>query len=163
MMYSVAARPVMIGSIMSRVRTSGLSRSHRAIAVLPSSASPTTSRSGSLERISIKRLRIVSESSTTRTRILAITLSPHELAEGSEDEGLVELPFDDVGVRAGGVASLAVLGRRPRRDEDARHLAENRVRAHLRHELEPVHSGHLHVDEAHPVTARLRLDEPLLR
>ena len=71
-MYSVAARPVMTGSIMSSDTTSGRSDSHSSMACLPSSASPTTSKSGSLLSTSTRYLRTVSESSTTSTRILAM-------------------------------------------------------------------------------------------
>lgn len=72
MMYSVAASPVIIGIIMSIVTMSGRTFWQISIARLPSSAAPTSSICGSPARISSRRWRTVSKSSTTSTRILSI-------------------------------------------------------------------------------------------
>ena len=45
---------------------------HNSIACFPSSASPATVRSGSAPKTSIRCLRVVSESSTTSTRVFGI-------------------------------------------------------------------------------------------
>src|SRR5262245_646812 len=66
----VAAKPSRRGMWMSMVTTSGRSCSVRSTAFSPSSASPTTSSSGSVRKISTRRARAVAESSTTRTRIM---------------------------------------------------------------------------------------------
>jgi hypothetical protein len=68
----VAANPVIIGSIMSMVTMSGRTLLQISIACFPSWASPTSSICGSPARISRRRWRTVSESSTTSTRILSI-------------------------------------------------------------------------------------------
>jgi hypothetical protein len=72
MMYSVAARPVITGIIMSMVTISGRLHWQISMARLPYSASPMISSSGSAARISSRRLRTVRESSATRTRIFDI-------------------------------------------------------------------------------------------
>jgi hypothetical protein len=54
MMCSVATSPLIVGSIMSMVMTSGRSRPTSSTACPPSSASPTTCSSGSVASASRK-------------------------------------------------------------------------------------------------------------
>src|SRR5579864_76139 len=126
MMYSVAARPLITGRIMSSVTTSGRSFWHISIAVFPSAASPATCSSESALSTSTRRLRTVNESSTTRIRIFCMA-SVHQLLDGFEEMLLVELAFDDVGARPGLPAAPLIVGRVARGDENGWNLPQQRI------------------------------------
>ena len=68
-MARTASMPFISGISMSMVTSSGLSCSSLATAILPFTAVPTTSMSGSAERTSVTILRTTTESSTTITLI----------------------------------------------------------------------------------------------
>ena len=67
--------PSMRGISMSRVRTSGCSFGILSMAISGSLATPTTSMSGSICRVSVIVLRTSAESSITSTRILRFIAS----------------------------------------------------------------------------------------
>src|ERR1043165_848992 len=110
MMYSVAASPLISGSIMSIVTTSGRSAWHSSTARFPSPASPTSSMLGSAASISHRRRRTVSESSTTTTRIF--DTSTHQLIDLRQERVLIELALDHVPLRAHVATALQVFRRR---------------------------------------------------
>jgi hypothetical protein len=111
MTYSVAARPLITGSIMSMVITSGRNSRHRAIASFPSLASPTTSMRSSAFSTAQRRARTVAESSTTSTRVTAMSRD-REGANVFEEHFLVEVSLGDVRARSGVEPALPILGRR---------------------------------------------------
>lgn len=76
MIFSRNSMPFMFGISMSRVTTSGFRALIMPRASNGSPAAPTTSISGSRVRAAVIRLRMVAESSTTRTQILAISDPP---------------------------------------------------------------------------------------
>src|SRR5580704_4301099 len=131
MMYSVAESPLITGNIMSMVMTSGRVCRQSSIACLPSSASPAISMPGSAARISMWRLRTVTESSTTRTRIFLIgcAISTDHRRDHSQQIGLVEFALDDVAVGAGVTPALAVFRCIARGHQDRRSVAQHRIGA----------------------------------
>src|SRR5581483_6979692 len=88
--------------------------------------------------------------------------SSDELPDRREETALVELALHDVRVGADLDAAPAVLGRVARSDEDRGDLAERRVAARRRDELEAVHARHLDVDDEDAEGAGARLLEALL-
>src|ERR1017187_1682212 len=141
--YSVTATPVMRGSIMSSVITSGRSDWHNSMARWPSGASPTTSRPGSPPSTSTRRLRTVNESSTTRTRIFV--MSPYQPTNRLQQLCLIKFTFHHVGQRASFFAALFILRRIAGRDQDGRHIRKRGSRVGPSHEFEAVHARHFHV------------------
>src|SRR5688500_4167893 len=174
MMCSVATSPLIVGSIMSMVITSGRSRPTISTACPPSSASPTTCRSGSAASASRRACRIVAESSTTRTRIMggSLLVDPaircpacdrrrvgrrgscrHQPADVGEQLFLVELTLDDIRAGTDRDAPLPVLGTGPGTHQDGGHPGQLRVGPRLGDEGEPVDTWHVDVGEVEPVLA----------
>src|SRR5690606_1300249 len=99
------------------------------MASFPLSVEPISSMSGSDWRISSRRLRTVSESSTTRTLVLAIV--HHQRPDHAQKLRLIEFAFHDVSIRAYFVAAPDVFGRIARRDENNGRIVEHGVRPDL--------------------------------
>src|SRR5258708_1670047 len=150
MMYSVTATPIMTGSIMSSVTTSGRRVRHSSMACLPSSASPTTANSGLEARTSTRYLRVVSESSTTSTRVIDILLT-NELPDHPKQRALIEFSLQNVRPRSGPLRSPAVFLGASRRDHDRGNCAEHVIGLRARYELETIHSLHLDIDQKQAV------------
>src|SRR5882757_728923 len=161
MMYSVTATPLMAGSIMSSVTTSGRRVRHSSMACLPSSASPTTANSGFDARTSTRYLRVVSESSTTSTRVIDISLT-NELPDHPKQRALIEFPLQNVRPRSGPLRSPTVFLGPSRRDHDRGNCAEQVIGLRARYELETIHSLHLDIDQKQAVLPFTCLEQALL-
>src|SRR5579863_6303779 len=155
MMNSVTASPLSTGSCISTVTTSGRCCRQSSMAVLPSPASPTTCICGSAESTSTRRLRTVSESSTTNTRILHMD-SPHQLLDRLQEMALVEFALYDVGPGAGFLAAAPVFRRRQGGDHDGRDIPQNRVRARPGNKLKTIDARHLDIHQEQAIPSILR-------
>src|SRR5690349_1139470 len=102
--------PSISGISTSSVTTSGLSWGTFCSAILPLAAAPTISRSGSADRASVTSLRMMTASSTTRTRILATSAHQSQHAElvlnDRDGEGLHDV---FVGARIHGLRDVGHL------------------------------------------------------
>jgi hypothetical protein len=129
---------------MSIVTTLGRSEIHCAIAAFPSAASPTTTMSGSADNTSQSRFLTVNESSTTSTRIAAISADqfPDSLQKGV----LIEFTFNNVALGAHVLASLPIVCRVSRSDQNGGHISQLGIRACSLDERESIDSRHFDID-----------------
>src|ERR1017187_1747647 len=157
MMNSVTARPLITGSIMSRVTTSaagaGTARFRACRLRLgqrfrcqdrrpapPTCAFEPSGNPRSAEHVSSPWL-------------------PDQRSNGLQELSLVEFALDEVGPSADLRSSPTVLHSIPGGDQDGGGIAQSRIEPGMTHKLEAVHAEHLDIDDEEAVATIVSLRE----